>query len=105
MSQLKFLDLFVKNQLSRVSFPSSERENVARFIKAYYEIRYNISDSGYIPDFDKYNLAQKTEVIANYRGANLSEIEAWEASSIEDEFSKLISSEVHELEEDIGSFS
>lgn len=33
------------------------------------------------------------------------EIDTWDAPLLEDEFSKLISAEVHELEEDIGTFS
>ncbi|KZX51436.1 hypothetical protein A3711_10220 [Erythrobacter sp. HI00D59] len=105
LSQLKFLDVFVSKQLHRVGFPSLKQNNVARFIKAYHEIRYNIAESAYVPNFDKYDLFQKKKLVSDYRGLKDVEIESWDASKIEDEFSKIVSSEVHDLEEDIGAFS
>lgn len=105
LSQLKFLDIFVSEQLARIKFPAGEKGKVARFIKAYHEIRYNISETTHIPNFDNYDLSQKKRVISNYRGLKDIEIEAWDAPKIEDEFSKIVSSEVHDLEEDVGTFS
>ena len=105
MSQLKFLDIFVQRQLERVEFPATQIENVRRFVKSYHEIRYNAAKSNYIPNFDGYDLTSKTAVIASYRGLSEEEVGTWDALRIEDEFSKIVSSEVHDLEEDIGSFS
>lgn len=105
ISQLQFLDIFIQRQLARVSFPNPQRDGVSRFVKAYHEIRYNIIESSYVPNFDNYDLTQKKLVISNYRAISMVEIDTWDAPRIEDEFSKLISAEVHELEEDIGSFS
>ena len=105
LSQLSFLDIFISKQLRRIRFPEVEKGKVAKFIKAYHEIRYGIDNTSYIPNFDNYTLPQKKKVISDYRGLKDVEIESWDASRIEDEFSKIVSSEVHDLEEDIGAFS
>lgn len=105
LSQLAFLDRFVEGQLMRVGFPIQSPSDVRRFVAAYHEIRFKLDTTTYVPNFDKYDLKDKASVIADFRNVDSSEIESWDASSIEEEFSRLVSAEVHDLEEDIGSLS
>ena len=102
-SQLAYLDRFVRDQLLRVGFPVELRNRVKTFIKSYHQIRYNLQDSLYIPNFDQFDQAQKIEVITSLTNFEEAEVLTWDILKIEQEFSKLISREIHDLEEDVGS--
>lgn len=104
MKQLSHLDDFVKRQLKRVNFPEAEMSRIKRFIKSYHEINFNLAKSSYIPNFDNYDLAQKTSVVAALSTRwSIEEISAWDVDTIDQEFSKLVSREVYDLEQDVGS--
>lgn len=102
-SQLAFLDRFVRNQLKRVEFPDEFRTKVKTFVKSYHQIRYNLHESDYIPNFDLFDQAQKIEVITSLTKIDEAEVLTWDILKIEQEFSKIISREVHDLEEDVGN--
>lgn len=103
MSQLSYLDRFIDRQLNRVKFPNERRGEIKTFIKSYHEIRYKIQSSKYIPNFDLYGHDEKIGVISVLTGKGLEEVAAWDVDNIENEFSRLISKEVHDLEQDVGN--
>lgn len=103
MQQLKQLDGFVLGQLRRVSVPVDARSRVKTFVKAYYEICFNLNQSTYVPNFDNFNIEQRTEVVAILLGRSLVEIEAFSVELIDSHFSRLVGQEVHDLENDVGN--
>ncbi|MGS1017005.1 reverse transcriptase domain-containing protein [Allosphingosinicella humi] len=103
--QLAFLDRFVKDQLSRVGFPAERLSDIKRFVKSYHEIRNNLSETSYIPNFDNYDLAHRIETIAVMTPHSTAEISNWELEAIQTEFDKIISHEVRDLERDVGNIS
>ncbi len=103
--QLAHLDAFLTRQLSRVKFPQEKLKSVKRFLKSYHEIRHNLQNTAYIPNFDLYSLAEKQQAVATLGGRKLPEVLAMSVESLDLEFSKLISREVHDLEQDVGNLS
>ncbi|QZD86068.1 reverse transcriptase domain-containing protein [Qipengyuania psychrotolerans] len=103
LKQLAHLDSFVQNQLNRVGLPAEHRSRIKRFIKSYHEICFNLDQTDYIPKFDEYDLNAKAEVVAILMGRPLEEVQAFEADSIERNFSRLVGQEVHDLENDVGN--
>lgn len=103
MKQLKRLDKFVSD-IFKKNFPNDP--NVPkRFLKTYYEIKYNLADSKYIPRFDDYTLAQKVSFIATMLNKDSVEIDTWSRDRIEKQFKKLLKKEITELEKDITPVS
>ncbi|MDT7536075.1 RNA-directed DNA polymerase [Sphingobium sp. SA2] len=103
LSQLSYLDKFIKEQLNRVGVGSDKIGRIKSFVKSYHEIRYNLSGTSYIPDFDNLSHAEKIEIISILLGKQIEEVSAWEFDSIEREFGRLISKEVSDLEKDVGT--
>lgn len=103
MNQLAHLDAFIARQLTRVAFPFSEMIQIKRFIKSYHEIRYSIAETKYIPNFDNFEYKEKVEAVAALSGKSLAEVLAMDINTMENQFSRLISKEVHDLEQDVGS--
>ncbi len=79
MRQLAHLDSFVSEQLARVNLPVENRLAIKQFIKSYHEIRFNLDETSYIPNFDNYDLGQKTEVVAILLGISLIEAQTFDA--------------------------
>jgi len=103
MSQLRYLDVHVSKQLSRVGFPPTKQAAIKRFVKSYYEIRFNLDATTYIPNFDKYNEGQMIEVISIMTDRKNEELMTWNIERIHSEFGRIISHEVQDLERDVGS--
>ena len=103
LKQLQYLDRFVKRQLHRVGFPDERIAEAKTFVKSYHEIRFNLSDSSYIPNFDEFTQDKKVEVITTLTGRALEEVLTWDVENIEVEFNRLISKEIQGLEQDVGS--
>lgn len=101
--QLAFLDKFVNSQLRRVEFPENRINEVKTFVKSYHEIKFRLDKTNYIPNFDTYDNEQKIWTIASLLGRREEEIMAWDIELIEREFSRLVSKEIHDLEEDVGN--
>lgn len=59
------LDFFVSKLWKKFSMPIAEFSKVKKFTRTYYEITFNFYNSNYIPNFDKYSLLQKIEVLEN----------------------------------------
>lgn len=103
MRQLAHLDAFVKQQLSRVKFPEQQLGNIKRFVKSYHEIRFNLNDTKYIPNLDLFDHNDKVNAIVSLSNKALEEVLTWDMEYIAQEFSRLISREVHDLEQDVGN--
>lgn len=103
MSQLAHLDAFVRRQLMRVKLPPAEQKKIKRFVKSYHEIRHRLDTTSYIPNFDLFDPTERAEVVSILMEKDLSEVLAMEAQNIEILFSRLVSREVHDLEQDVGS--
>ncbi len=56
--QLKRLDAFVANQAKRV-LKHQEKQQLKHFVKGYHEIRFNLDDTDYIPNFDNFDADEK----------------------------------------------
>lgn len=97
-SQLKFLDKFVNQELQKIGI---DRSNIKTFIKSYHEIRFNLDNTQYIPNFDKYDFPARLQFISLMTGADMVELEARSVEQIEAEFSRLVTKEVSDLEKDI----
>lgn len=102
-NQLAQLDHFVSTQLRKLDVPDVSRVQVKRFVKSYHEIRFNLAQSSYIPNFDDYDLDQKAEVVSAMSGKELAAVLAMDAEIIELEFGRFISREISDLEKDVGN--
>ena len=99
VSQLAFLDAWLEKQL--MMMPQNKRRAVKSFKRAYYEVRYSLKTTHYIPDFDKYDIAEKSEVVRILSRRSTVQIEAMDVEIIETEFHRLVGKEVSELERDL----
>ncbi|HEX7781735.1 MAG TPA: reverse transcriptase domain-containing protein [Sphingobium sp.] len=103
ISQLAYLDSWLKAEIKNLPLQESA---VKTFKKSYYEIRFNLQESQYIPNFDQYNVEQKKQVIVILSKRRREEVDAMDVTLIEREFDRLIGREVSELEKDlIDAFS
>lgn len=103
ISQLKYLDVYLSKQLNRVNFPADQRHTIKSFVKSYHEIRYNLDNTAYIPNYDEFSQDQMIEVISTMTGRRPEELAAWDIERITSEFGRIISHEVQDLERDVGN--
>ena len=103
LSQLAHLDAFIEQQLLRVNFPEQQISSIKRFIKSYHEIRFNLSDTQYTPNLDIFDMTDKVNAIVSLSSKSKEDVLAWDEQHIDQEFSRLISREVHDLEKDVGN--
>ena len=103
ISQLAYLDSWLYGEINKFNF---DHNRIKKFKKSYYEIRFNLEETLYIPNFDKYDTNQKKDVIFILSRRSREEIEVMDVTAIEYEFNRLIGKEVSELERDlIDAFS
>lgn len=93
---LSHLDWLVQRLFARYSYKNADQ--VKRFRRAYYEMRYNLHGTKYVPNFDNYTLAQKRDLLMQLGIRCLED-------DIETTFHKLIVKTASELEKDVQSFS
>lgn len=98
VAQLAYLDSWLRSELRGLGV---DENAVKTFKKAYYEIRFNLQESTFIPNFDKYDIEQKKGVIAILSKRSREEIDVMDVTLIELEFNRLIGREVSELERDL----
>lgn len=103
LNQLQFLDRFVKQQLGRVGFPTDRIIEAKTFVKSYHEIKFNLAESSYIPNFDLFSQDEKVGTITALTDRTAEEVGDWNIENIEAEFNRLISKEIQGLEQDVGS--
>ncbi|HJP67698.1 MAG TPA: reverse transcriptase domain-containing protein [Sphingomicrobium sp.] len=105
VAQLQYLDRFVARQLKRVG-AANVRDQVKRFVKTYHEIRYKGSDSAYIPNFDNFDMEQKTSFVSLMTGTPVDDLRGTPHAYLDEQFELLLSREIEDLEEDvIGAIS
>ena len=98
ISELSHIDAWLSRELWKININPSL---VKTFKKSYYEIRYNLDETDYIPNFDKYDIDQKKEVLFTLSQKKREEIDAMDVQLIDHEFGRLIGREVSELERDL----
>lgn len=103
ISQLAFLDVFIEKQIRRVGLPKHFFSQIKKFVKSHYEIRFNLEDSSYIPNFDAYDTVEMINVISVLTGDDLAVLGTWSTEAIIEKFQALLASEVQDLEQDVGS--
>ena len=97
-SLLHKLDAHVKHLQERFDVKLSPK----KFMRTFHEIQYHKYRTNYIPNFDKYTLQNKQEVLANVFHQNVDELST---DAIEYRFKKYVTRESRELLEDILNFS
>jgi len=73
-----------------------------RFVRTYYEIKFARSETKYIPNFDKYTLDQKKDVLITYFDKK---VDLMTDEDIDYEFRKRIVKQVRDLLTDVQDFS
>ena len=104
LHQLKQLDMHLDERFKKITPGVSVIER-KRFVKSYYEWKYKIDQTSYIPNFDTYDFAHKKGVVSLYKGELLSVVASWSPEKIELEFNRIIRIETSELEIDVDNFS
>ena len=100
LSQLRYLDEFVAAQCRRVGI-NPKTTDIARFVKAYHEIRFKGVASSYIPNFDSFTLEQQYALINNLTGVSFEELDTRSIEATQTDFRNLIAKEVADLEQDV----
>ena len=103
LKQLAHLDAFVMRSLRRVNFPEAQKLEIKRFVKSWHEIRFRINETRYIPNFDLYDHEAKARTVSALSRRPLFEILAMDFEEVERQFSRYISREVQDLEQDVGN--
>ena len=93
---LSHLDWLIQRLFRRYGYNNSNQ--VKRFRRTFYEIRYNLHHTRYVPNFDNYTFDQKRNLLIQL-GIT------FQSDNIEDVFHKLIIKAAAELEKDVQSFS
>ena len=99
-AQLKRLDAFVVKLLKKYGL-IAEVGNIKTFTKTYHEIRFNADKTKYIPNFEKFTLAQMQKTICLLTKYTEVEVDAWDVVTVREQFRKCTFREVVELERDL----
>lgn len=101
MGQLKRLDYFVHSQCKKY-LTAGDLEAVKTFTKSYHEIRYRFHKSTYFPNFDNFDDDQKRAALKSLLPRNqANRIDSLTTEELEDEFRRVVSREINELERDM----
>ena len=92
------LDYFINSMFSKFNI-KYEKNKVKKFIRAYYEILKNRTNTNYIPDFSNYNKKQKKDLLINI--FNFKDLKD---NQIEYKFNRLIYKSIKEMEKDIQMY-
>ncbi len=96
-SLLYKLDRFVEKISNRFAVDVTPK----KFVRSFYEIKYNKYDSNYIPNFDNYTIDQMRVVLEKYFKKDTAE---FSHKRIEYEFKKRLSKQVKDLLTDVQGF-
>ena len=101
---LNSLDHFVKQQCLRFGVDPSQLKT-KRFVRAYHEIRKNLSKTSYIPNFDKMPIKSKRGLLTDIFGVQTKLTKLMSDNEIEYKFNKRIYRTVRDLERDLARAS
>ncbi len=99
-------DLVLLSQLDCLVIKLLQRYNITaitkKFKRTYYEIRKNLHNNNYIPNFDEYTITDKRKVLESVYNIDLN---GMSDKKVEDEFEKVVFQDISLLEKDIQEFS
>ena len=104
MAQLHRLDVFVRQMLKKYGRPELTNK-VMSFVKAHREIRYNRTDTTYIPNFDTFTLGNMVQTVALLTKETEEEVGMKTRSEIEKQFFRLIKKQSIQLEQETIDFA
>ena len=101
LRQLGRLDAFVNRELN-IRGLSSLRPNIKKFIKSYHEIRNNLKQTTYIPNYDDYDIEDMIHELVQAEGNDESYYRSrMTKENVEARFHKLIGRHTRMLEQDL----
>jgi len=89
------LDDFIKRLCVRFGINELHPKS---FVRTYYQIKYNRKQTSYIPNFDRYDIEQKSYVLNNYFNKSTKDMTD---EQIEYHFKKRIAKQVKDIETDV----
>lgn len=93
------LDWFIKSMLDKFQVNASQKESIKKFVRAFHEITKNITNSGYIPNYDKEtSIEQKRIFLLNIFNIDTSQLSDNEVTN---KYRYLISQSINDLEVDL----
>src|SRR5690606_26639331 len=98
---LYHLDWFIEQLLVKFKFHHIERKKVKSFVKAFYEIKYNVRNSDYIHRPDSLSFEEKKYLLVNTFNIPLRNLN--NSNSVEKLYKKLVYKPILEYEKDIHS--
>lgn len=98
--QLRQLDLFIEKQFNKREMDHLLGRNKS-FVKSFHEIKYNLINTSYIPNFDKYTIEMMIKDLSLIHDKDEAVIRQFSDYEIEQQFYRLIRRETAELEEDL----
>lgn len=72
------------------------------FVRAFFQIKYNRRETSYIPNFDEYDIADKSYVLTHYFNKN---VKGMTEEEIDYHFNKRIAKQVKDIETDVKDAS
>lgn len=98
--QLMRLDRFVSHKFQELGIPLRERRP-KKFIRAFHEIRLNLSHTTYIPDFDTFSLTDMKRELNQIKGEPYHVLDTLNDDTIRRRFFDMVRNEVRTLEQDL----
>ncbi len=95
---LHSLDHFVKKQFKRFNVNYTSLQ-IKKFVRTYREIKYNLDNTNYIPNFDNFSVSEKRIILTDIFDFK---IKLMETAKIEFEFDKRIHKLIKEVEKDLA---
>lgn len=100
VSLLYHFDDLVKKLLVRYKMDSSVKTK--RYVRTYHEIKQALHTTTYVPNFDRYTIDDKRQIVARVYKINAAVLKDPE---VEKKFNNIISREIRDIEKDIQGFS
>ncbi len=94
------LDKLMLTLLKR--YKLDKKVNCKRFVRTFYEITKSLHTTKYIPNFDKFGINEKREVLRQIYGIKM---DSWNDEEIEFKFRMVMANEIRNIERDIENFS
>ena len=93
-------DDLVKKLLVRYKMDSSVKTK--RYVRTYHEIKQALHSTTYAPNFDRYTIDDKRQIVARVYKINAA---VRKDPEVEKKFNNIISREIRDIEKDIQGFS
>lgn len=97
VSQFARMDAFLKHQLHKRGL-ERYMPDIKTFVRSYFEIRYDLESTKYIPNFDTFDVEEKRKYLATL---GVRDVDKLSLIDVEKLFSRRVGRMVGELEEDL----